>query len=336
MPKKKTQEEFVNELKKTHPNLTVLGNYIGDKKYVEVRCDIHNHIFMTKPNWLHHGANCQKCYNDRRGETLKKTPSQLLLEFRQVHGYKYTYPHLDEEYKTNKSKITIVCPIHGEFKQTINHHLRGQGCSKCADTKNGLNKRLTTEEFIKKAQAKHGDKYDYSLVDYQTSETPIRIICKIHGEFKQIPHTHLYGCGCPKCQQSHLENMVEKILKENGVEYISQYKDDKLIGRKSVDFFLPHHKIAIECQGGQHFQEVEHFGGKDILNETIRRDITKFEELTDNGINVIYIINKTYKRNTTNKKFYGIYDKNVLIAEEIEDNPSKLTSFFKKNIIFHE
>ena len=88
MPKKKTQEEFVNELKETHPNLTVLGTYIGDKKYVEVRCNIHNHTFMTKPNWLHHGANCQKCYDDRRGKTLKKSPSQVLLEFRQVHGYK--------------------------------------------------------------------------------------------------------------------------------------------------------------------------------------------------------------------------------------------------------
>ena len=51
MPKKKTQEEFVNELKETHPNLTVLGTYIGDKKYVEVRCNIHSHTFMTKPSF---------------------------------------------------------------------------------------------------------------------------------------------------------------------------------------------------------------------------------------------------------------------------------------------
>lgn len=328
MPKKKTQEEFVNELKETHPNLTVLGTYIGDKKYVEVRCNIHNHTFMTKPNWLHHGANCQKCYDDRRGKALRKLPSQVLLDFRQVHGYKYTYPYLEEEYKTNKTKITIVCPIHGEFKQTPNQHLRGRGCPKCADAKNGLKKRLTTEEFIKKARAKHGDRYDYSLVEYQTTETPIKIICKIHGEFNQKPDTHLHGCGCPKCQQSRLESMVEKILKENSIEYIPQYKNDRLIGRKSVDFYLLKYKIAIECQGGQHFMEVEHFGGEETLNETVRRDIAKFNELTDNGINVIYITNKVYKRNTMNKKFYGIYDKNVLIAEEIENNPSILTSFF--------
>lgn len=330
MPKKKTQEEFVNELKETHPNLTVLGTYVGDKKYVEVKCNIHDYTFMTKPNWLHHGANCQKCYDDRRGATLKKTASQLLLDLRKVHGYRYNYPYLKEEYKNNKSKITIVCPIHGEFKQTMNCHLRGQGCAQCADVQNGLNKRLSTYEFIEKARKKHGNKYDYSSVEYQTYNIPVTIICKDHGVFKQMPYTHLCGCGCPKCQQSHLENMVEKILNDNNIEFIPQYKCPNIIGRKSIDFYLPNQKIAIECQGDQHFKEVEHFGGAETLNETIRRDITKFEELTENGINVIYIINKTHKRNTTNKKFYGIYDKNILISEEIEKDTSKLLDLVVK------
>lgn len=327
MPKKKTQEEFVNELKETHPNLTVLGTYAGDKKYVEVRCNIHNHVFMTKPNWLHHGANCQKCYDDRRGQTLKKSLSQLLSEFRKIHGNTYQYPYLQEEYKTNKSKITIICPEHGEFKQSVNHHLKGQGCPKCASAKNGFKKRLTTKEFIKKARKKHGDKYDYSLVNYETSDKPVTIICKIHGEFQQEPCPHLSGSGCPKCHQSHLENMVEKILKENNVKYITQYKKHNLIGRKSVDFYLPKQKIAIECQGAQHFKEVEIFGGKKSLNETIRRDIAKFDELTENGIKVIYVINKIYIKSITKGKFYDIYGKNVFIAEEIEKNPLKFILF---------
>ena len=67
---------------------------------------------------------------------------------------------------------------------------------------------------------------------------------------------------------------------------------------------------------------------EESLNETVRREIAKLNELTDKGINIIYITNKVYKRNTMNKKFYGIYDKNFLIAEEIENNPSILTSFF--------
>lgn len=54
----------------THPNLEVLGKYNGDKKYILVKCKIHNYAFNTKPNWLHHGSNCKLCYNDRRGVSL--------------------------------------------------------------------------------------------------------------------------------------------------------------------------------------------------------------------------------------------------------------------------
>lgn len=77
MPKKKTQEDFVAELKVTHPNLNVLGNYVGDKKYVDVFCTIHNYKFRTKPNWLHRGSNCKKCYYERRGKMLRKDTDTL-------------------------------------------------------------------------------------------------------------------------------------------------------------------------------------------------------------------------------------------------------------------
>ena len=60
-------------------------------------------------------------------------------------------------------------------------------------------KRLTLEEFIEKARNIHGDKYDYSLVDYKNSTTKVKIICPIHGVFEQKPNIHLDGSGCIKC-----------------------------------------------------------------------------------------------------------------------------------------
>ena len=60
-------------------------------------------------------------------------------------------------------------------------------------------KKLTREEFIDKARAIHGDKYDYSKVVYKNSNTHVCIICPIHGEFMQKPILHLIGQGCPKC-----------------------------------------------------------------------------------------------------------------------------------------
>lgn len=60
-------------------------------------------------------------------------------------------------------------------------------------------KKLTTEEFIKKAREVHGDKYDYSKVEYVNSKEKVTIICPEHGEFLQSPQKHLSGQGCIKC-----------------------------------------------------------------------------------------------------------------------------------------
>lgn len=54
-------------------------------------------------------------------------------------------------------------------------------------------------EFIQRAEQLHNDKYDYSNVVYVNSRTKVKIICSKHGEFEQLPSSHLQGNGCPKC-----------------------------------------------------------------------------------------------------------------------------------------
>ena len=60
-----------------------------------------------------------------------------------------------------------------------------------------------TEQFIQKARLKHGDRYDYSKVEYTNQKTKVLIICKLqgHGEFWQKPSVHLTGCGCLACAE---------------------------------------------------------------------------------------------------------------------------------------
>lgn len=72
-----------------------------------------------------------------------------------------------------------------------------------------MSRKLTTDEFIKKAKAVHGDKYDYSKVEYVNACTKVIIICPYHGEFEQATHQHLAGRGCRECgklkmAQSHI------------------------------------------------------------------------------------------------------------------------------------
>ena len=75
-------------------------------------------------------------------------------------------------------------------------------------------KKLTTYEFIEKAKQIHGDKYDYSKVEYVNSMVKVCIICPIHGEFFVKPNDHIHKkCGCVKCSGRYLSNkevFVEK------------------------------------------------------------------------------------------------------------------------------
>lgn len=68
--------------------------------------------------------------------------------------------------------------------------------------------RKTTEQFIAEAKAVHGDKYDYSKVEYKTNKDKVCIICPIHGEFWQAPSKHLSKRGCPKCKAANRQKLI--------------------------------------------------------------------------------------------------------------------------------
>lgn len=147
------------------------------------------------------------------------------------HGDKYDYSLVN--YIDSRSNVTIICPIHGEFVQYANSHLQGIGCPECYG-----NKKMNTESFIIKAKEKHGNKYDYSKVRYINSNTKVIIFCKLHGEFEQIPKSHLRGRGCPRCvgkDKTH-NQLIQDFKAVHGdtydyslVEYIKSKKHVKII-----------------------------------------------------------------------------------------------------------
>ena len=122
----------------------------------------------------------------------RKTTEEFIAKAEQIHGVRYTYSKVN--YIDAKTKVIIICPIHGDFEQTPNNHLSGKGCAICSNNINS-----TTEEFTVKAQIVHNNKYDYSLVQYTSSKIKVTIVCPTHGAFEQKPYTHLYGNGCPGC-----------------------------------------------------------------------------------------------------------------------------------------
>ena len=181
--KRLTHEEFIERLSKTHPNLEVLSEYNGKDRKITVRCKIHNHTYETTPHRLVQGMNCKYCYDDRRGETIKNSIDKIKNEIYKVHGDKYQYPYLENEYVTSKSKITIICPIHGEFKQSYNKHVnREQGCPICSEShyENYISK-LLNNEAIKFEREKTFNWLGLQSLDFYLPVYNIGI--EVQGEF---------------------------------------------------------------------------------------------------------------------------------------------------------
>ena len=272
-----TNEEFIEKAKAIHGDKYGYEKtqYVNTSTKVCIICKEHGEFWQVPNNHLF-GAGCPKCagkYND--------------LEFfieraRKIHGDKYDYSK--SEYKGTTEKLCIICPEHGEFWKTPSAHMLGQGCPKCSGHY------IDTEYFKERAIAVHGDKYDYSLVEYKSASEKVKIICPQHGVFEQMPFTHLSGAGCPICNQSHLENDVMKLLKRQNIQFIPQKSFDWLIykGKMYLDFFLPEYGVAIECQGEQHFEASEFFGGEEAFIETQKRDEKKEKLCNEHSIAVLY------------------------------------------------
>lgn len=155
-----------------------------------------------------------------------------------VHGCKYIYDKV--EYVNAKTKVCIICPEHGEFWQVPPSHLSGKGCPQCGNKVIGRKLSDNREKFIQKAKKIHGDKYDYSQAEYVNNYTPLKIICKIHGEFYQTAHTHLNGGGCPLCVGNVKSNTAEFIKKAREIH------GDKYDYSK-VDYVNAKTKVCIIC-----------------------------------------------------------------------------------------
>lgn len=252
--------------------------YTGSNEKVIITCRIHGD-FNQRAYHHKNGKGCPVC-----GDTIRRDTSYFIDKSRIIHGEKYDYSKLN--YINNNTKVNIICKIHGEFQQNPTSHLKGFGCSKCS----GCSK-LDTEDFVKRSITIHGNKYDYSKVNYKNSKDKIIIVCKSHGDFLQSPSKHLMLQGCPKCDCSKGESMIERLLKENLIIYKSQYSFEDLKFKKNLRFDFAifdskkNLKFLIEFNGQQHyiFKSNFHKNEKDFSDQK-NRDNLKIEYCKNNNI----------------------------------------------------
>lgn len=238
---------------------------------ITIICPIHGEFKQTVHDHLYNSKyGCPKCGREH-GKLLQQDSIQdFINKANQVHNFKYNYSK--SIYNGSKNKIEIICPIHGSFWQIPNSHLCGKGCPKCGYENNSYSK----EEWIEKVSYFHNNKYNYSKVNYVNWETPVTIICPKHGEFQQTPHSHT-RYGCPLCNSSKGESIIQFYLDKNNIHYIYQYKiniDNNInsSGYAYIDFYLPDYNLFIEYNGKQHYVPIEYFGGEINFNRQYMRD----------------------------------------------------------------
>jgi len=292
-----TNEEFIKRAKNIHGDkyCYLKTVYKSMRKKIIITCYKHGDFEQKASNHLN-GAGCIKC-----SRIVKRTNNDYMKDAIKVHGDKYDYSIID--YRNNKSKIKIICSIHGIFNIRADHHLHGIGCKKCLLDKMYSN----TDDFIIKAKNKHGDIYNYSLVRYKSARDNIDIICSKHGIFEQQPYAHLNGNGCPICRESKGEKLISKWLLENEILFKRQFKfkDCRYKRPLPFDFYLPKQHILIEYDGELHFEIIEHFGGIKKLEKLQRNDKIKTEYCINNNIKLIRI---KYTENIE-KKLRGINER---------------------------
>ena len=186
--RKLTTENFITRAKEMHGDKYDYSKsiYKGFNIRISIICKVHG-LFEQLPGNHLKGFGCKRCAKQHT-----PTNEEFIEQAKNIHGDKYDYSNVD--YKNAKTKVEIICPVHGPFEQTPDSHLSGRGCISC-----GGSKKLTTEIFKDRGYKIHNGIYDYANSIYAGLYIPVVIGCKIHGKFNQKPCEHLSGNGCPSC-----------------------------------------------------------------------------------------------------------------------------------------
>lgn len=249
--KRKTTEAFIQEARDKHGDLYEYSRskYITAHSKIIITCRKHGDFSQRASSHIE-GYGCRMCAHD----SLKSNTLAFIKGAIERHGNRYCYSKVS--YKSAVKEVVVICSVHGDFKVTPHHHKLGSGCKKCS----GVDR--STDDFIRLARDKHGDRYNYTKVDYRKATSEVVVTCKAHGDFLQTPHKHLLGHGCRECGydaasekgKSNTKEFIRRAVAVHGSKY--RYTN--------TDYKFSNKKLVIECPEHGFFEQEanSHLQGK--------------------------------------------------------------------------
>jgi G:T-mismatch repair DNA endonuclease (very short patch repair protein) len=279
-----------------------LVEWVNSRVPVILICKAKQHKHPVRPNQhLCYKRGCVPC------KDLRWTRDSFIAEAIVIHGIFYNYDKV--VFGNIKTPVIICCPIHGDFRQSPDHHIkRGDCCPKCS-----ISARRDIEWVRAKSIETHGPIYDLSEAIFITMcFDKIKMICKIHGAFWQTPANHIHGKqGCPLCciNKSKKEaDWLNKLGIPNDKDHRGvsiKYPGHRLV----VDGFIPETNTVYEFYGDYWHGNLNVFDG-DKLNSQVGKTfkelndkVVKREELLkSDGYNIVSIWENDYDRQFSKRK----------------------------------
>jgi len=209
-------EYFKFQVREIHGDTYGLENVVYTKadNKVCVVCPIHGN-FEIRASSLKRGQGCAKCAHKKIGDLTRCTDEDFKQKAVLIHGNDLDYSKV--EYINANTPVTIICKTHGEFQQTPYNHLSGKGCPLCGIERSKLSRVLSSKQVLERFREVHGDKFDYSQVDYNgDAHEHLKIICREHGIFTQSYANHYHGAkGCPICAKEYNARLRSGFIKSS-------------------------------------------------------------------------------------------------------------------------
>lgn len=285
--KKLTTAEFIEKARKKHGDNFIYDKvaYVKNNLDVLIGCKKCGKYFTQTPNNHLRGEGCSFCAHNQKMNT-----NDIIERIHKIHGNKYDTSLV--EYKSTENKISLICHEKDEFGnehgifQVTPHALTSSkcGCPKCA------NKYSNKDRFVKLANLKYNNLYEYNNFVYNGAFFESYITCKTHGDFLCSPNRHLNGQMCPKCIGSSMEKEISSYLDTNKIEHKMRKHFDWL-GKQELDIFIQKYNVAIECQGEQHFKPIKFYGGDKEFEKIKKLDYQKRKLCEENGVKLLYYSN---------------------------------------------